>query len=76
MFPQKDELQPFLNQAELAIRWKISEKTLERWRYEGKKPSYVKLHGRVLYRREDILAFEAECHRQNTSIPSLECGYE
>lgn len=76
MFPVQDKIPSFFNQVELANRWRISEKTLERWRYEGKKPSYVKLHGRVLYRKEDILEFESECSRKNTSISHLTDLYE
>lgn len=48
-----------LHQVELAERWRISPRTLERWRWEGKGPRYLKLGGRVVYRLEDIEAFEA-----------------
>jgi len=47
-----------LNQADLARRWKISPRTLERWRWLGEGPRYLKLGGRVLYRVEDIEDFE------------------
>jgi len=47
-----------LNQKELARRWGISHRTLERWRYAGEGPPYLKLGGRVLYRLSDIEAFE------------------
>ncbi len=40
-----------LNQKQLAARWSISEATLERWRSEGIGPKFLKLCGRVLYRR-------------------------
>lgn len=43
-----------LSQKELARRWGISHRTLERWRYEGTGPAYLKLGGRVLYRLADI----------------------
>ena len=39
-----------LNQKQLAVRWSISEATLERWRSEGIGPKFMKLKGRVLYR--------------------------
>ena len=45
---------PFLNQRELELRWKISGRTLERWRYTRKIPGYIKVGGRVLYRLEEI----------------------
>ena len=47
-----------LNQKELARRWGISHRTLERWRYNGQGPTFLKLGGRVLYRLADIEAFE------------------
>ena len=47
-----------LNQKQLAERWQISEASLERWRSEKLGPDYLKLHGRVLYRQQDIEAFE------------------
>jgi predicted site-specific integrase-resolvase len=49
-----------LNQIELAARWKISHRTLERWRWTGDGPSFIKLGGRVIYRLEDVEAFERE----------------
>jgi predicted site-specific integrase-resolvase len=49
-----------LNQIELADRWSISERTLERWRWIGDGPRYLKLGGRVVYRLEDIEAYESE----------------
>ncbi len=47
-----------LNQIDLARRWKISPRTLERWRWLGEGPQYLKLGGRVLYRVADIEDFE------------------
>lgn len=47
-----------LNQIDLARRWKISHRTLERWRWLGKGPQFLKLGGRVVYRMADVLAFE------------------
>ena len=48
-----------LDQKELAVRWSISHRTLERWRVEGSGPAYLKIGGRVIYRIEDIEAYEA-----------------
>ncbi|SFB02971.1 hypothetical protein SAMN04515620_11369 [Collimonas sp. OK607] len=56
-----------LNQRQLADRWDVSEATLERWRSEGIGPVFLKLQGRVLYRIEDIEAYETECLRKSTS---------
>jgi hypothetical protein len=47
-----------LNQIDLARRWKLSERTLERWRWLEQGPSYLKIGGRVVYRLEDVEAFE------------------
>ena len=49
----------FLNQARLATRWQISPRTLERWRWSGEGPAFVKIGGRVVYRLEDVEAYEA-----------------
>ena len=43
-----------LNQKQLAERWGVSPKTLERWRWLGQGPKFLKLGGRILYRLEDI----------------------
>jgi hypothetical protein len=56
-----------LNQHQLADRWCLSEASLERWRTEGIGPVYLKLHGRVLYRVEDVEFFEVNCLRKSTS---------
>jgi len=57
----------FLNQIELSRRWGISHRTLERWRWLGEGPSFVKLGGRVAYRIEDVEAYEAAQLRRSTS---------
>ncbi|WP_245853250.1 helix-turn-helix transcriptional regulator [Maliponia aquimaris] len=49
-----------MTQKELADRWTISHRTLERWRWAGEGPAYMKLGGRVVYRVSDIEAFEQE----------------
>ena len=48
-----------LNQIDLSRRWSLSPRTLERWRWLGQGPSFLKVGGRVVYRLEDIEAFEA-----------------
>ena len=47
-----------LNQSELAQRWRISPRTLERQRYLGFGPAYVKIGAHVVYRMADIEAYE------------------
>jgi len=55
-----------LNQTELSARWNLSPRTLERWRWLGEGPRYLKLGGRVLYRVEDVEEFEEQKLRQMT----------
>ena len=55
-----------LSQIELAARWNLSHRTLERWRFTGEGPQFVKLGGRVVYRLEDVEGYEAEQIRQAT----------
>ena len=59
-----------LNQDELAERWCISPRTLERWRWTGEGPQFVKVGGRVIYRVEDVEAFEAARLRTSTAATS------
>jgi hypothetical protein len=55
-----------LNQIELSRRWGFSPRTLEGWRWFGKGPAFIKAGGKVLYRLDDIVAFEVEQLRQRT----------
>ena len=47
-----------LNEQELAQRWGMSHKTLQRWRNAGRGPKYLKLSKRVSYPIESIVEFE------------------
>ena len=47
-----------LTQKALARRWCLSARTLERWRWLGMGPRFMKVGGRVRYRLADIEAFE------------------
>lgn len=60
-----------ISQNELAKRWQVSESTLERWRYEGIGPVFMKLRGKVRYRDSDILAFEAQALQASTRQRSI-----
>jgi hypothetical protein len=57
-----------LTQTEVARRWCLSARTLERWRWLGQGPAYLKLGGRIAYRLEDIEAFEAAQTRDAANI--------
>src|SRR5512144_2177480 len=50
---------PYLTQVELAARWRISPRTLERWRWAGEGLPFTKVGGRVLYSLSDIETYEA-----------------
>ena len=51
--------QNFLTQTDLAQRWGISPRTLERWRWAGEGLRFVKIGGLVRYRLDDVEAYEA-----------------
>ncbi len=50
----------FIDQKNLSHRWGLSERTLERWRFERRGPRYLKLVGKVIYRVEDIERYEEQ----------------
>jgi predicted site-specific integrase-resolvase len=58
-----------LNQTEVAQRWSVSHRTLERWRRIGQGPRFLKVGGKVVYRIEDIEAYEVEQLRTSTLRP-------
>jgi hypothetical protein len=58
-----------LNQVQLARRWSLSPRTLERWRWRAQGPAYLKVGGRVVYRLEDVDAFEQAAARQPAAPP-------
>jgi hypothetical protein len=55
-----------LNQHDLANRWRMSVRTLERWRSQRQGPPFLRLGGRIVYALSDIEAFE-QAQRQETS---------
>jgi hypothetical protein len=54
----------FLNQVQLSRRWHLSPRTLERWRWEGIGPHYLKIGGRVVYGLTDVEEYEQACVRK------------
>ena len=50
------------NQTELAARWKISPRTLERWRWIGDGPRFPKIGGRVVSRIEAFVQIHNSSH--------------
>lgn len=52
----------YLTTRELAERWRVSGRTLERWRADRYGPGWVWIGGSIRYRFADVLAYEA-AHR-------------
>src|SRR5690606_37871135 len=52
----------YLTQRELVLRWKVSGRTLERWRAHRYGPAWIVIGGSIRYRMADVLAFELENH--------------
>ena len=48
-----------VSQKELAHRWGLSPRTLERWRWLKRGPVFLRLGGRIVYRLQDIESYEA-----------------
>ncbi|MHB8348637.1 MAG: helix-turn-helix transcriptional regulator [Acidiferrobacterales bacterium] len=55
-----------MNENELATRWNISPKTLQRWRSEGRGPSFMKMSKRVVYPIDEVFDFESQALRSAT----------
>ena len=53
-----EDLPQRLTRAELADFWRVSTRTIERWSALGDCPQPIRIGGRVLYRRDDVLAWE------------------
>ena len=60
-----------LTQLDLAHRWRISPRTLDRWRWLRQGPPYLKLGAGVVYRVEDIEAYEAAQRQAAEPTPPL-----
>lgn len=64
----------FLNQIELSRRWRISPRTLERKRWLGEDPPFVKIGGAVRYRLDDIEEYEALRRSRRRQPPGVRDG--
>ena len=47
-----------LRERELAVRWRMSPRTLQRWRAERYGPAFIRIGGSIRYRMSEVLAFE------------------
>ena len=60
---------PHFTQRELARRWRISPRTLERWRWLRQGPPYLKIGGQVVYQAADIETYEQSQRRGGGFAP-------
>ena len=73
--PLEDEMpDEFLTEQELAARWKMSAKTLTRWRTIRRGPPFLKLGQTVRYAMSDVLEFERQGLRKPVprNLPTLD----
>ncbi len=56
--PALQSLPSRLTRAEMALHWRVSLRTIERHEAAGIGPQPIRVGGRVLYRRDDVLAWE------------------
>ena len=61
-----DSKKEFLTTKELAERWRVTEKSVLKWRKEGKAPPFYTIHGSILYKLADVKALE-KAKRQSTN---------
>ncbi len=59
-----------LNESELSDRLRLSVRTLQRWRWSGRGPAYLKLGGRVVYRLVDVEEWEAASRQPRSPMPN------
>ena len=57
----------FLTEPELAERWRITVRKLQKDRLQGGSVAFLKLGGAIRYRLADVLAYEAAHQYQSTS---------
>lgn len=63
-----------LTETELAEYWGRTTRTLQLWRKTGKGPRFIRLgNGNILYREEDIIAYEEACA---VGTPLAPAGWE
>jgi len=48
-----------LTQIDVARRWRMSDRTLEAWRWKKIGPPHLRIGAKVVYRLEDVLDYEA-----------------
>ena len=64
---QVDAARIAMDETELATRWKLSVKTVRRWRQIDLGPVFCKLGSRVVYLVSEVEAYERRVSRNSTS---------
>ena len=60
-----DSKKEFLTPSELAERWRVNIGSVERWRREGKPPSFYTINGKILYKLAEIEDLESAKRQSN-----------
>ena len=60
-------LQPLLTIEQLSLRWNSSVSSIDKLRWSGKGPKFIKPAKKVLYRAQDIEAYEEQISQQSTT---------
>jgi hypothetical protein len=53
----------FLTPQELALRWRMSVRSLDRWRAQRFGPAWLQIGGAIRYALADVVAYEARRRR-------------
>ena len=64
---QNQEQEKYLSEKALAKRWGVAPRTLQKWRWRGIGPPYIKIGIAVRYTPENIKKFEEENMHSTTS---------
>ena len=68
------QTEPAFTETELALRWNVSIKTLQRWRSEERGPPYIKLSKAIRYPVDEIVTYEQAIRQgmaHEVPLPSL-----
>jgi len=58
-----------MREADAARLLELSVRTLQKWRWSGKGPEFLRLNGAVRYNRADLFRFISAARRSSTSDP-------
>ena len=51
---------PLLTEEEVSIRYKVTARTIARWRVIGWGPPFLRIGVKIFYREEDVLCYERD----------------